>query len=124
MMTPKLVWLLLIPVFNMVWQFIVVSRVTISLENEFLRRNIVKESNPGKKIGLAWCIFNLCSYLFIMIILVYDMINIIYKVYLMPNVIISIMGIITSIAGLVCLIVYWRKIARYSAEIALPYRIA
>ena len=101
-MTPQSVWLLFIPLFNIVWQFIVVSRVATSLGNEFKRRNITKEPYPGKKIGIAGAILGVCSGLLS---------------------IVPIIGIITAILGLILMIVYWRKIARYSAEIALPYRI-
>ena len=36
--TPSSVWLMLIPLFNIVWQFILVSRVSESLYNEFKKK--------------------------------------------------------------------------------------
>ena len=94
-MTPDQVWLMLIPVFNMVWQFIMVDRVASSLANEFRRRNIVGDAEPGKSLGLAYCILVVTS-------------------------IIPVIGILTGIAGLVCGIVYWVKIANYSAQLIPP----
>lgn len=92
-MPPEQVWFLLIPIFNIVWQFVVVSRVASSLGNEFRRRSLVKEPEPGKTLGLAFCILDLCG-------------------------IIPILGIIASLAGLVFWIMYWVKISNYSAELA------
>jgi hypothetical protein len=94
-MEPGQVWLLLIPVFNLVWQFILVSNVATSLGNEFRARNMVREAEPGKALGHAYCILGLCS-------------------------VIPFVGILTSIAALICWILYWVKIAGYSSELAYP----
>ena len=98
-MSPGMVWLLLIPLFNIVWQFIVVLKISESLAREFKLRNILSEPEPGKSIGLAFCILYLCG-------------------------IIPLLGILASIAGLVCWILYWVKIANYSAQIEAPYSAA
>ncbi len=95
-MNPSQVWLMLIPFFNLIWQFIVVSRIATSLDNEFKRRNIIKEPNPGKSLGIAWCVLGLCS-------------------------IIPTIGTVIFIIGLICWIVYWTKIASYSSEIATQF---
>ncbi|MGA9117466.1 MAG: hypothetical protein WB626_11875 [Bacteroidota bacterium] len=94
-MRPGQVWLLWVPLFSLVWQFIVVFRISSSLANEFRSRNMAREAEPGKTIGLAYCILGLCS-------------------------IIPVVGMLTAIAGLICLIIYWVKIAGFSAEIAAP----
>lgn len=93
-MAPGQVWLMLIPLFNIVWQFILVSRVASSLGNEFRRRNIPAEAEPGKSLGLAFAILALTS-------------------------IIPVLGVLTGIAAFVCWIVYWVKIANYSAQLML-----
>ena len=93
--TPGSVWLMLIPLFNLVWQFLLVIKVSESLNNEFTRRNIMEDPAPGKTIGLAFCILNICS-------------------------IIPIIGIFTGIAAFVCWIVYWVKIAGYSNKLIQP----
>ena len=95
-MGPGEVWLLLIPLFNLVWQFIVVSRVAVSLGNEFRMRGIPQEPEPGKTIGLAYCVLAVCS-------------------------IIPILGLLISIAALVCWIIYWIKISEFSSQLAFPY---
>lgn len=88
-MEPGLVWLSLIPLFGMVWQFIIVDRMAGSLQAEFAKRGIaIEEARPGNSIGLAYCILFCCS--------------------LIPFV-----GYITSIAGLICWIIYWIKINDY-----------
>jgi len=92
-MDPSQVWLMLIPVFNLVWQFIVVNNVATSLGNEFRSRNIQKEPEPGKSLGMAFCILSICS-------------------------IIPILGVFTAIAALICWIMYWSKISGYSYELA------
>lgn len=88
-MEPGLVWLSLIPLFGLVWQFIIVDRMAGSLQAEFAKREMaIEEARPGNSIGLAYCILFCCS--------------------LIPFV-----GYITSIAGLICWIIYWIKINDY-----------
>lgn len=57
-MSPNQVWLVLIPVFGLIWQFIMVSRLADSLQAEFKKRNIVikDEIRPAFNIGIANCI--------------------------------------------------------------------
>jgi hypothetical protein len=93
-MTPAHVWLMLIPLFNIVWQFIVVFRVASSLGNEFRRRKIPAEAEPGQSIGLASSVLLLTSFL-------------------------PVIGLLTGIAGVVYWIVYWVKIANYSSRLTL-----
>ncbi len=92
-MSPGSTWLMLIPLFNLVWIFIIVTQVAESLEREFRKRNIPVEPAPGKSIGLAWCILTICC-------------------------IIPLVGIFTGIAAIVCWILYWVKIAGFSATLA------
>ena len=57
-------WLLLIPLFNLIWHFFVVNKMSISLANETKSRNInLGEIQPGQSIGIAMCILNLIPYL-------------------------------------------------------------
>ncbi|MCX6922921.1 MAG: hypothetical protein NT154_06885 [Verrucomicrobia bacterium] len=58
-MTPGLVWLMLIPLFNIVWQFFVVLNMAKSLAAEFQKRGIAEDPNPGQTLGLVMCIGNL-----------------------------------------------------------------
>jgi hypothetical protein len=92
-MQPGQVWLTLIPLFGIVWQFIVVNSMADSLKNEFQQRNIkVDEDRPGIGLGLAFCILACCS-------------------------IIPFLGMLTGIAGFICWIIYWVKISNYKAEL-------
>ena len=94
--SPGQVWLMLIPLFNLVWQFLLVNHIARSLRNEFVARGMPgSDPEPGKGIGLAMCILALTG-------------------------IIPVIGIFTSLAGLVCWIMYWVKIADYSRQLATP----
>ena len=58
-MPPGNVWLMFIPLFNIIWQFIMVSRIADSLRDECIRLNIpVGEQRPTYNIGLT---YNICS---------------------------------------------------------------
>lgn len=94
-MEPAHVWLSLIPVFNLYWQFIIVARVSGSLAKEFASRGIAVEPEPGKFLGIMTCILALCGW-------------------------IPVLGIITSLAGLVSWVMYWVKIAGYSKQLGGP----
>jgi len=95
--SPESVWLMLIPLFNLVYGFILVGNVARSLGNEFARRGIANaEREPGKSLGIAMCVLNIGS-------------------------IIPFLGIPLALASLVCWIVYWVKIADFSGMIAVPF---
>ena len=60
-MPPGNVWLLLIPLFNLVWFFVVVGNIAYSYRSEFLERNIpLTEARPSFGIGLAAAILQVC----------------------------------------------------------------
>ncbi|SEL43168.1 hypothetical protein [Parapedobacter koreensis] len=56
LMNPDQAWLLIIPFFNIYWNFSVASRLADSLTNEFFDRKIAEEENPGRAAGMwyAW----------------------------------------------------------------------
>lgn len=94
--SPGKVWLMLVPLFNLVWGFILVSEIAKSLHNEFVRRGITDvEAEPGKNFGWAMCILCLTGF-------------------------IPVLGIFGSIVGFVCWILYWVKISGYSQRLAVP----
>ena len=96
--SPGTVWLMLIPLFNIVWQFLLVIRIAESLENEFKKRNMPREPKPGQSIGLAVCILSVCS-------------------------IIPLLGFLTAIAAFVCWILYWVKISGFSNDLAVVHTV-
>jgi hypothetical protein len=62
-MRPGEVWLTLIPLFGVVWQLVVVSRIADSIRDECLKLNIsFKESRPTFTIGAVYC-FSFLVYL-------------------------------------------------------------
>lgn len=92
-MAPPQVWLSLIPLFGIVWQFILVNRVADSLRAEFAARNIEqREARPGYGIGIAYCILYAC----------------ILVPFFTP---------FTTIAGIICWIIYWVKINDFRLQL-------
>lgn len=84
-MSPFNVWLMFIPFFNIVWQFILVDRIADSISSECTRLNIpIKENRPTYGIGLSWNICNCVTFI--------------------P---------IIGLAALVTLILYWVKVSEF-----------
>jgi hypothetical protein len=103
-MNPGEVWLQLIPLFNIVWQFIVVTKIAKSIKKELASRDQFSfDTNPGDyvdlesdrptyQIGMAMCI-------------------------LVTIGAIPVIGTLFSLAGLVCWIIYWVKLSQYKSQI-------
>jgi hypothetical protein len=53
---PSQVWLLLVPLFNLVWQFFVMPKVSDTLRTEYRERNIKFKGDMGETVGLFFCI--------------------------------------------------------------------
>ncbi|MBI5538781.1 MAG: hypothetical protein HY951_01880 [Bacteroidia bacterium] len=88
-MKPNAVWMMFIPGFGMVWQFIVVKAISDSLKAEYIKRNLPEdESNFAYSTGKTSCILNCCA--------------------MVPY-----LGIIAALIGLVFWIIYWSKIVNY-----------
>jgi hypothetical protein len=100
-MSPGNVWLRLIPVFNLIWQFIVVARIADSIRAEIDDRNNTsflgstepvfsnnKILRPTYAIGLATCILVLCVFIPFIESLVF-------------------------LGWLVCWIIYWTQLVQY-----------
>lgn len=80
------VWLMLIPLFNIVWAFILVARIADSFRDEFSKLNIdYNEPRPTYNIGLTKCILSVCG-------------------------IVPLLGYLASFASLICWIIYWVKV--------------
>ncbi len=91
-MAPGLVWLNIIPFVGLVWNFFVVLNIAKSLVAEGQTRGI-DFGDGGKTIGLVMAILIACS-------------------------IIPLLGMLASVGGLVCWIIYWVKISGYSNQLA------
>jgi hypothetical protein len=108
-MSPRLVWLVLIPIFGLGWQFVVVVNLAKSLHTEFVYRNMAAPANPGMHLGLAMCTLELVG---------------LASRSAPDSLALGIILIVLGGASFICWIVYWVKIASYSDYIALPYRPA
>ena len=63
-MPPANVWLMFVPIFNIVWQFIMVGRIADSIRDECIRLNIpVSEERPTYNIGLTFCICSIAGFI-------------------------------------------------------------
>jgi len=92
-MQPGLVWLLLVPLFNIIWNFFVVLAIAKSLGNELRLRTIPSDDpEPGKSIGIAMCICGTCG-------------------------IVPFLNILTGLVQFVLWIIYWAKIAEFSRRL-------
>lgn len=95
-MAPGKVWLISIPVFGLVWQFIVVLNIAKSIGKEFARLGISSsDATPGRTVGLACCVCN-CGVFFALC-----------------GGFVTLTGFL-FLAGLVLWIVYWIRIANCS----------
>ena len=90
-MEPGLVFLMLIPLFNLVWHFFVVIKMRDSLQAEFAARSLAS-SSFGYGVGLAMCILWVCG-------------------------IIPLLGLLCLLAAIILWIVYWVQIAGYKRQL-------
>src|SRR5690554_5728481 len=60
---PSQAWLLVIPFFNIYWNFIVARNLSNSLNNEFYDRKIAEEARPGLATGLSYAWMFLLSHI-------------------------------------------------------------
>jgi ABC-type proline/glycine betaine transport system permease subunit len=79
---PALAWLLLIPVFSLIWQFYILEKITQGIKGKF-NANGRECGDAAYGIGLAWCILgcvNFIPYLNFLTLLPYIGVWIIYWV--------------------------------------------
>lgn len=87
--SPGHVWLLLIPLFNLVWMFVVINKLASSIKHECDRLNIsYAQPTPTKDIGNIYAALAITS--------------------LMP-----VIGFFFGLGAFVCWIIYWTQVARY-----------
>lgn len=93
-MEPMSLWLLLIPVFGLVWHFIVVGKMADSIKAELAsENNAYADKRPAYDIGLAMCILSCLCFI--------------------PGI-----NVLAVIGALVCWIIYWVRMITYKGEIA------
>lgn len=91
-MNPAMVWLMLIPLFNLVWHFFVVKHVSDSIKSWAAEKG-AKVDDAGYTIGLIACIANCCG--------------------IIPG-----LNILAGPVGLVCFIIWWVKVAGFNKLMA------
>jgi hypothetical protein len=96
-MRPEQAWLLLIPILNIYWTFIVNSKLSSSFQKDFRDRGFALDNRPTYRIGLSYGILTALSYL--------------------PSNIIPFVSISTFLPALICWIFYWVKVAEYKKRL-------
>jgi divalent metal cation (Fe/Co/Zn/Cd) transporter len=87
-MNPGLVWLMLIPLFNLVWHFFVVKNVSESIKS-WAAESGAKVDDAGYTVGLIACIANACG-------------------------LVPVVNVLAVPVGLVCVIIWWVKVAGFN----------
>ena len=102
-LSPRLIWLLLIPFFTFVWSFVVVVKLAESLHKEFLKREIETDKAPGQTIGLAASTLSVIA--------------------IIPNHILDLV-VIVGLPAVICWIIYWIKMWRFSVQLKAALQAA
>lgn len=89
---PGNVWLMFIPLFNIIYPFILYPKITDSVKLEMESRGMVEQGDYGRGIGIALPVLGLCG-------------------------IIPVLGFLASIANLVLFIIFWVKMAGYKTKL-------
>ncbi|NVJ49724.1 MAG: hypothetical protein HWE13_09175 [Gammaproteobacteria bacterium] len=88
-MSPGLVWLNLIPIFNWGWMIYTVIKVAEAISKKHAAHGVADPGNGGKTIGLVYSISILCG-------------------------LIPVLGLIAPLVTLITWIIYWVKISGYN----------
>ncbi len=91
-MEPGMVWLNLVPLLNLFWEFYTIIKIAESTVKDGQARSL-DVGDGAKTVGLAFCILGLCS--------------------LIPFV-----NLLAGPAALICFIIYWVKIVGISGKLA------
>jgi hypothetical protein len=96
-MTPGLVWLNVVPLFNLGWHLYTVIKLAESLRAEYGQRGLAASGSFGYELGIA------ASVLFVLFQLLFF---------------VPLLGLLVWTAWLVCWIVYWVQIDGYARRLA------
>lgn len=89
---PGNVWLMFIPLFNLIYPFILYPKISDSVKNEFKHRGIIENGDYARGVGIAMPILGLCG-------------------------IIPFIGTIASLANFILFIVFWVKTAEFKKKL-------
>lgn len=96
---PSQAWFVALPFFNIYWNFVVVRRLTDSLNNEFYDRQVAVEEDPTQKQGYMYA-----------------------GGYMVSNIPLpAFVGFMASIIAFVGFILYWFKIYEYKKVLKQPF---
>lgn len=96
---PSQAWFVALPFFNIYWNFVVVRRLTDSLNNEFYDRRMAVEEDPTQKQGYMYA-----------------------GGYMVSNIPLpAFVGFIASSIALVGFVLYWFKIFEYKKLLRKPF---
>jgi hypothetical protein len=88
MTEPGNVWLMFIPLFSLVYAFILYPRICDSIRNEYKARGMRADGDFGRNIGIAMPILSLCGW-------------------------IPVLGGLAGLTNIVLWIIFWSKISGY-----------
>jgi hypothetical protein len=109
-MSPGLVWLYLIPLFNVFWSIYMVFKIAESLRNEFDYRGWRTEGESfGKTVGGIWSIGNVASFFISCMIGAVDAAAQNQAI----SAVLNLVNLVVSLTILVCWIIYWVQMAGY-----------
>ena len=86
------VWLMLIPLFNIIYSFILYPKISESLKDEYNDRGLPTRGDYARGIGITMPILQLCGFI--------------------PGI-----NIFTGIANLILFIIYWSKMSNFKNEL-------
>jgi hypothetical protein len=88
------VWLILIPIFGVIWHYFCVSRVTIGIKGKMNKGDIKYHGDAGYRLGLSTCIL--------------------FTLVIIACIFTSIFLIFLFLAGVLTLVLYWANIYRFN----------
>ena len=97
MNSPRLVWLNLIPIFNLYWIFVTVIKLANSVKKEYAALGISRECSGGYTVGLAYAICLSVSLIFSLIF---------------PD-----LAYVVTAVGFVCWIIHWFQVGKFRRTI-------
>lgn len=101
---PLTVWLLFIPGFNLVWNFVVVSSVTVSIKNELQSRNYDVIKRPAFVSGIVYASLTVLGIIPLLLKIPFNM--------QIPERWMMFFGLL-GLLQIFSLIDYWRKVSWY-----------
>lgn len=91
---PSNVWLMFIPIFNIIYPFILYPKITESIKREFEDRKSPQQGDYLKGIGIAMPVLNVCGF-------------------------IPVIGGIAGLANIILFIIYWIRSSEFKNQLRM-----